>query len=459
MTGSKRAITNNHMAVTTIESSQIRASAVQRSDLNTGTVGQAVVAKIIQGTGVNLSSTGADAGTGDVTVSAPPSANTGNLLTTGTDSLLYLPPSALDPEITLVRMRSFNAIGNPNFEVDQRNYGASVALVPPFGSPTVDRFWPYYDGSPTMRFSAQQLAGNTALPGTNFLISQKFFRITLTTAQASLAAGDGFGIGTGIEGPSFRELINDVHSVSLLVRSSVANIKFGLALTDNTQGTATRSLTKLCTLGAANTFTLITLANLPVFPPAGNFPLTLGGFACNLLIALAAGTTYMSPANDVWQTGNYAGAVGQSNFAASAVNSTFDIAFIQHEPGPQCTTLIDKQFTQNLDEALRFYFKTYGFNVKAGASDFTGANGTFWAATATGAYGYAPFTKKMALVPNITIYNPSSGAANSVYNPATGAAIAVTGAGYVSNGGFGQITGTGFSGQQMVLHYTADTGW
>ena len=59
------------MAVTTIESSQIRAAAVQRSDLNTGTVGAAVVAKIIQGTNVSLSSTGADSGTGDVTISVP----------------------------------------------------------------------------------------------------------------------------------------------------------------------------------------------------------------------------------------------------------------------------------------------------------------------------------------------------------------------------------------------------
>lgn len=59
------------MAVTTIETSQVRAQAIQRSDLNTSTVGAAVVAKILQGTNVTLSSTGADSGTGDVTISVP----------------------------------------------------------------------------------------------------------------------------------------------------------------------------------------------------------------------------------------------------------------------------------------------------------------------------------------------------------------------------------------------------
>lgn len=61
----------------TIDSDLIKQGSVSRSDLNTTTVGQAVVAKIVQGTGISISSTGADAGTGDVTISA-----SGNYLTT-----------------------------------------------------------------------------------------------------------------------------------------------------------------------------------------------------------------------------------------------------------------------------------------------------------------------------------------------------------------------------------------
>lgn len=60
------------MAQTTIRGAQILNSTIQRQDLDTTTVGQAVVAKILQGSNVTLSSTGGDSGTGDVTITATP---------------------------------------------------------------------------------------------------------------------------------------------------------------------------------------------------------------------------------------------------------------------------------------------------------------------------------------------------------------------------------------------------
>jgi hypothetical protein len=59
------------MAITTVRGGQVLDGTIQRHDLDVSTVGQAVVAKLIQGTNVTLSSTGGDAGTGDVTISAP----------------------------------------------------------------------------------------------------------------------------------------------------------------------------------------------------------------------------------------------------------------------------------------------------------------------------------------------------------------------------------------------------
>jgi hypothetical protein len=56
------------MARTQPTGKQILDGSIQRADLDTTTVGQAVSTKLVQGTGVSLSSTGADAGTGDVTV-------------------------------------------------------------------------------------------------------------------------------------------------------------------------------------------------------------------------------------------------------------------------------------------------------------------------------------------------------------------------------------------------------
>jgi hypothetical protein len=81
------------MATTNIRGAQILNNTVQRQDLDTSTVGQAVITKIVQGIGVSLSSTGADSGTGDVTVSAGSvvSADAGNQSKLGSDNLIYTP--------------------------------------------------------------------------------------------------------------------------------------------------------------------------------------------------------------------------------------------------------------------------------------------------------------------------------------------------------------------------------
>jgi microcystin-dependent protein len=56
---------------TVIRGRQIADGSVQRVDLDVTTVGQSVVTKLVQGSNVALSSTGADSGTGDVTISVP----------------------------------------------------------------------------------------------------------------------------------------------------------------------------------------------------------------------------------------------------------------------------------------------------------------------------------------------------------------------------------------------------
>lgn len=48
--------------------SQIQAGSITRGDLNTTLTGSAVIAKIISGTSISITSTGVDAGTGDVTI-------------------------------------------------------------------------------------------------------------------------------------------------------------------------------------------------------------------------------------------------------------------------------------------------------------------------------------------------------------------------------------------------------
>src|SRR4029077_17566790 len=159
------------------------------------------------------------------------------------------------------------------------------------------------------------------------------------------------------------------HSLSVLVRSSVAGLKFALALSDSA---VTKTLVKLATIPAANVWTLLTFSNLPVWP-SGNFGALPGVVGYLLSITLAAGANLISSAADTWQNSSlFVGAPGMSNFAASSVNSTFDIAFVQHEPGPVCSTLMDKLFSQNLDECQRYYTKSYPYNIFPSAVNSSG---------------------------------------------------------------------------------------
>jgi hypothetical protein len=366
----------------------------------------------------------------------------------------------LQPVIWSARLRSFNAIGNPNFEVDQRNVGNALTN-PATGIFAQDRWQVIRVGTMginTLQSVAAITGRNLFVPGTTFGISNNFLVCTLTAQETTLAAGDLWIINQNIEGALLRELLFDVSSISLLVASSVANLKFSVAIRD--PATITKSLVKLCTIPNANTWTLIPLPNLSVFP-AGNFSVTPGQLGYMLSITLACGSTFTAPAADSWQNGNFVAAPGMSNFAASPVNATFQIAFVQHEPGPLCTTLIDKPFSQNHDECLRYFSKTYDYGVKPGT--VTGAPVCSIASQGNADIaGWIPFVKRIAKSPagGIGIYNHSTGAIQSIQTRAA-TNIAVNSINNLGESGFGGLTLASAPAANMpcYFHYVADTGW
>lgn len=462
------------MPPTTIRGKQVLDGSIQRADLDTTTVGQAVVAKLVQGTNIALSSTGADAGTGDVTVGLGahqtshvtggdqiPSASSSvrGLLTQvsglttdfvdGTNACQDLTSASA---ITLMRLRSFNAVGNSTFEVDQRQCHGSSSMAA--GSWICDR-WHYWKAG-TMVSWAQSGANFVAAPGTSQVITSYAMNTQLTTQQVSLGASDSLQLYQSVEGPNWRELAGGVHSLSVMVASSVASLKFGVALQDSP---ATKSLTLLGTTSATpNTFTLVQWPNLPAFPSA-NFSAGPGLVGYNLIFTLAAGSSITSSANGMWQNGSFIGAAGQSNFAASAVNSLFYVAFIQHEPGPNCTTPIDKPFFQNYDECLRYYQKTWDYDIAVGTASAVGYIG-FAQQVTTGLAGNARFHKPMAKVPTMVSYS-TTGAVNTIR--LNGVDYTSTNFAQVGKAGFSQLTTATLpavaAGNTGLFHYTADTGF
>jgi hypothetical protein len=381
--------------------------------------------------------------------------------------------SATQAQIWSTRLRSFNSVGNPNFEVCQRN--VSNTLTNPANGAFIEDRWNISKGNGTFGYSIARTGAGTAvgggvvLPGTNFVVSNAFMRITLTAQQASLSGGEQLQLTQPIEGSNLRELIGDVHSVSLLVRSSVANLKFALSLRSPD---ATRSLVKLCTIPTANAWTLIQLPNLPVWDSGGNFSTVTGVSGYILTVMLVSGPTFTAPAADTWQNGNFMGAPGMSNFAASPVNSTFDIAFVQHEPGSACSTLMDKPFTQNLDECLRYFCKSYDYGVAPGAVDgngsITGWNGQ---AALAGADFQCPirFPKTMArsagtapVISGQGLYTWTiAGTPNAVRDSAGAADRGISVFLGPGTGGFrGMTLSAGLIANSYgVFQYKMDTGW
>jgi hypothetical protein len=359
----------------------------------------------------------------------------------------------LAPVIWSQRLRSFNAVGNPTFEVTQRNCG--VALVnPAHGTMIEDRWAAWNNGALNPTFQVSPFTSGKNIPGTSFAITRGYMGMKVGTTKSSLAATDLFGISTQIEGPAWRELQNDVHSLSLLLRSTV-NCKLGVSLRDG--GTVSKSLTKLITL-TANTDTLVQLPNLPVWP-AGNFTNAAGSASYSFTVMLACGSTYMSPANDTWQSGNFVGAVGQDNYLANPVNSEVDVFFVQHEPGPVCSTLQDKPFSQSLDECLRYYQKNYDYGVTPGST--AGRYVVFNTISTNTALGTESFYKPMAKQPTVTFYNPNNGAINQCFGLVNGlpyqAAVntsSPTGISSLTNGANNFPVGA-----VIGFHYTSDTGW
>jgi hypothetical protein len=375
------------------------------------------------------------------------------------DGTNHCVPAASSPGIGLMRLRSFSSIGNPGSEVDQRYAGAG--LVVPTGAFTatvVDR-WAIGKNTATATFTARQVVPTpTALvaPGTSYQLSSQCFRVLLSAQQPTLAAGEYVQLTQSVEGTLLRELIGDVHSLSLLVQCTSAPFTFSVRLTSPSPY---YTLTKLCTISTANQWTLISLPNLPVWTPSATWPLTAGNLGYTLGIGLGAGSTFTSGANDTWQNGNFVCGPGSGNFASFPVNSIFYVGFVQHEPGSVCTQLIDKPFSQSLDECLRYYCKSANYGTLPGAASAVGIN-CITPASANPNF-YVSFSKPMAKTPTVTAYSAGTGAVNNVRDVNAGVDRAVSAITNPTEKGFGGCTLSTLNSSvtQYLYNYQADTGW
>jgi microcystin-dependent protein len=362
-------------------------------------------------------------------------------------------PSAVRAAVVLVR--SFNSIGNPNFEVDARTVGAGTASSGQFAC---DR-WHLAQTGALGTVARVAATSGIVIPGTNFGITSSFLRFTLTTPKATLAAADYTTIYQTIEGSRLRELFNDVHSLKVLVRCSAA-LKFGVVL--RTTASPARCLGKIATITNPNAWTTLELPALPIWAADGTWYNYQGQYGYDLLITLACGSTYLTPANDTWQaTGasGVIGALGQDNFGAQPANATFDLACVQHEPGGSCSQFIDLNFEDNHRACKRYFAKSNQYATITPTANAWSVIGQ--AVAGTTLRSSIEFPEEMAKAPTMSLYGADA-SANYVYLDGVGE-VAITTPTATTRNVQAIVTTAAYAaagnGQPVLGMWKADTGW
>jgi hypothetical protein len=352
-------------------------------------------------------------------------------------------------------VRSYNALGNPGFEQDKRTVGIGANLANVGWTWVCDRWQGAAAGSHTG--TAKVLSAGTTgvvIAGTSYCISSSFLRYTLTAQAAALASSDYLQFHTVIEGSMWRELLGNASSPSLVVRSSLP-VNFGVAMLDNGNNFC---LTKLASVTNPGAWTLVQLPNCPVWPPTGNWSTAPGIASLDFRIVLAAGSSLTSAANNVWASGAAFGANTQDNFCAAPLNSTFDIGWVQLEPGAACNGILDKNYQTNELECARYYYRSY---TRGQAVNTVGSEVWFVSSFNGGyAFGWAPYQTSMATTgPTIVAYDSTAASGPNTIRSFPGNILYSVTSYQRNDKGLSYMTASGLPASQNVrFNFTADTG-
>jgi hypothetical protein len=340
-----------------------------------------------------------------------------------------------------------NRIINPGMVIDQRNAGASITVNNTNLNYSVDRWWgtgKTSDGVYTMQRSA-------STPPTGF---SNFLRVTVTTADASIAAGDTYYMGTKIEGfnvadLSFGSANAQTITISFWARSSVTGTFSGALL----NGAENRSYPFTFAINTANTWEYETITI--VGDTTGTWA-TDNSAGMVLALDLGSGSNFRAAAGSWVAAGEY-GATGAVTLI-STLNATFDITGVQLERGSNATSFEFRDYGRELILCQRYYEKSYNVDVVPGTATTAGAIlFQVSSATQTCFNSQRPFAVQKRATPTITYYNPNSGAINSIRDASASSDFSVLGNFHIGASSTGAVATNSnvTANNQYQAHYTA----
>ena len=342
---------------------------------------------------------------------------------------------------------SNNIAINGGMEVDQEHAGAATTVASTYA---IDNWVAAQNG--TMVCTVQQVADAPA----GFSNSLK---LTVGTAEASIAAGDYVQIFQNIEGfrtsrlgygaigalpvtLSFWTKIHRTGSYSGSLVNSVGTRSYAFAFTQNVADTWEY---KTVTIPGDVTGTWIGNTNL---------------VGLGIRFAVASGTTFTGTAN-AWLASNTLGVTGTTNGVA-ATSDVFQITGVALLPGVMVPTAaqsvsLKRSFDQELQLCQRYFEKSYDYAAVPGTATNVGM--VFATASATGSANegcYVGFGVPKRTAPTMTLYSGLGGVGQFSSNYAGSNSINAVGvAGAAGQKGFSfanSTTGSIITG----IHYKAD---
>jgi len=285
-------------------------------------------------------------------------------LTTGQNATLANNVSVVG-SVSAVNTFGFkNRIINGGMTIDQRNAGASVSVN---GNDiyTLDRFKGWANGGGV--FSVQQSSTAPA----NFTYSAL---LTVTTADASVAAGDNYRWAQAIEGYNVADLAFGTANaktitVSFWVRSNLTGTYGGSIYS----ATASRSYVYQYTISSANTWEQKTVT-IPG-DTSGSWN-TTNGNGMVMYFDLGSGSTYQN-ATGVWVSGEKFSTSGNASWIGTLSNNLY-ITGVQLEVGSQATSFDFRDYGREFILCQRYYETGIGYvlgNAPAAGYYLGGPNG------------------------------------------------------------------------------------
>lgn len=278
--------------------------------------------------------------------------------------------------------------------------------------------------------------------------------VDVTTADASVAAGDNATVRTTIEGYSWRHFAQRQFTLSFWVYAT----KTGTHCVAFRNTGLDRSYVATYTVSVTNTWEYKTVTVLPS-PSAGTWNYTTG-LGLDVVFTVMSGTTYQTTAG-AWQTGNFIATSAVVNDMDSTSNF-FRITGVRMELGPIATPYAFVDFEAELERCQRYYQKSFAYgtspiqNAGLGTGEYifpqhVGASSVF------NAEGTA-LIKKMRAAPSIQYWNPAAANAQ-VRNTNTNTDCTGTGSTQIGEYQF-TITATTPAGsalsETLRVHWTAE---